>query len=798
MQQDSRLPERAAPAVRAIADAEPTTGQPEAHRGAADHGLPAALRPPRAIGLALVALAAGCALIAGGLVFSAGPMTYAALAALIGTILIFTAAVALVLHRPAVPGVEASGEIVPIQHLGHRLERSIESLKDMQWELKESESRYRDLLDSQQDVILRRDASGRLLFVNQAFCRVFGVEAASVLGRGFRPRKLDGADASTEFPSTGERRRHYVQRVETSAGPRWFAWDDYAIPGDETSALEVQTVGRDITEQREAETELQEARDQAEAANRAKSRFLAVMSHEIRTPMNGIMGMTNLLLDTELTPDQSTYARAIKQSSATLLSLIDEILDFSKIEAGRIDLSMQPFAIDDLVQGVVELLAPRAHDKGLEIGWHADLDMPRSLIGDEGRIRQILTNLVGNAIKFTDVGGVAITIGGNEIVGGDDDGRRFRLTFDVTDTGIGLGPDARKAVFREFVQADTTRQRRFGGTGLGLAISRRLAQVMNGDITVESAPGEGSTFSVKLDVGIVPQAEPLRSSWQASGPRQRILLMSGRPVEVRLIAQTLESAGHQVDMVPAPGDAHTFEAMSREVYDTVIADASAGPERIGRWRHSRHAHSGRVQAEQGLVLIDTSQREALRAFRRVGFDRYLLRPVRPSSLLSQVAPRRRQLVPGLAQANAAGAEPRSDRRSRILIAEDNDINALLAARMVESTGAEVVRVQNGREAVDLILRQPDGQMFDLVLMDVHMPEMDGLSAADAIKSLSRWEELGRSPPPIIALTANAFAEDRQKCLRAGMDDYLAKPFERSEIDELIEKWLGAGSQQSSI
>ncbi len=744
---------------------------------------------PPAKGFALVALAAGCALIVAGLVFSAGPMTFAALAAVVGTLLIFTAGVALVLYRPDAGIPSPPTEIAPIAHLGDRLERSIESLKDMQWELKENEARYRDLLDSQQDVILRRDAEGRLLFVNQAFCRVFGIEAANVLGRNFRPRKLDGADAAAEFPAGPERRRHYVQRVETSAGPRWFAWDDYQVPGDGTNALEIQTVGRDITEQREAEAELQEARDQAEAANRAKSRFLAVMSHEIRTPMNGIMGMTNLILDTELAPDQSTYARAIKQSSKTLLSLIDEILDFSKIEAGRIDLDAQPFAIDEVVQGVVELLAPRAHDKGLEIGWHIDLDLPRRLVGDEGRVRQILTNLVGNAVKFTETGGISVSVGGREIEGGATGGR-LRLEIDVADTGIGLNGDAQDKVFREFVQADTTRARKFSGTGLGLAISRRLAKAMSGDITVASVPGAGSTFTVAIDVGVAPEPYTLKADWLAAGPSQRILILAGRPLEARQIARTLESAGHEVEVV-SPGD----EASRRpwdgsKTYDTLIADASVAPETIAVWRQT--GPSGHAPAAQGIVLIDTSQREALRAFRRAGFERYLVRPVRPSSLLSQIRPRR---SPGAVMAEASHSETtapgqRPSRQARVLLAEDNDINALLATKMVESTGARVIRVENGREAVDAILRQPDALMFDLVLMDVHMPEMDGLSASEAIKSLPRWEESGRPVPPIVALTANAFAEDRQKCLAAGMDDYLAKPFERSEIDEMIEKWVG--------
>ncbi|MEZ5922865.1 MAG: ATP-binding protein [Hyphomicrobiaceae bacterium] len=753
-----------------------------------DDTAPARSQLPGARGFALIALAAGAALIVSGLVFSAGPMSFAALVALIGTLLIFTAGATIVLYRP----LEAPAppvEIAPIQNLGDRLERSIESLKDMQWELKENEARYRDLLDSQQDVILRRDADGRLLFVNQSFCRVFGVEAANVLGRNFRPRKLDGADASGEFPTAGERRRHYLQRVETSQGPRWFAWDDYAVPGDETDALEIQTVGRDITEQREAEAQLQEARDQAESANRAKSRFLAVMSHEIRTPMNGIMGMTNLILDTELTPEQGTFARAIKQSSKTLLSLIDEILDFSKIEAGRLDLSLQPFAIDEVVQGVVELLAPRAHDKTLEIGWHADPDLPRMLVGDEGRIRQILTNLVGNAIKFTETGGISIAVTGSELSAKSEEHRRLSLAIAVTDTGIGLSEEAKASVFREFVQADDTRARRFGGTGLGLAISKRLAQAMDGDIEVQSRPGSGSTFTVSLEMDIAKNAMPLRAYWPASGPEQRILLVTSRPIEAAEITSTLEAFGHRVDVKLAGGAAAACPEPGAD-YDVIMADAQLPLELVAAWRQT-WADAKHPVASHGIVLIDASQRDVLRAFRKAGFDRYLVRPVRPSSLISQIRPRRAQgLPPGGDGGRVMGRTgTRPVRPCRILVAEDNDINALLAVRMLEAAGAEVLRVADGREALEAMATTTAEQMFDLVLMDVHMPVMDGLSATAAIKSLARWQT-GSAPPPVVALTANAFAEDRQRCLKAGMDDYLAKPFERSDIEELLEKWLG--------
>ena len=296
-----------------------------------------------------------------------------------------------------------------IETLAARLDSSLESLKDLQWEVREREARYRDLLDHQGDVILRRDPEERLSFVNDAFCRTFAMEREAALGRVFHLPVLDDRDEEA-FPGSADGRKSRVVELATAAGPRWFVWEDFPIAGHEGGISEIQSVGRDVTEQRAAEVALAEARDHAMTASQAKSRFLASISHEIRTPMNGILGMTGLLLDTELSPEQRTYARAISTSATTLLSLIDEVLDFSKIEAGKVELRAAPFDLADAAQGVVELLAPRGRDRGLEVGWYAAPDLPKTVIGDEMRVRQILMNLVGNAIKFTDQGGVALTV----------------------------------------------------------------------------------------------------------------------------------------------------------------------------------------------------------------------------------------------------------------------------------------------------------------------------------------------------------------------------------------------------
>ena len=612
---------------------------------------------------------------------------------------------------------------------------------------------------------------------------------------------LAGDAPSADWLNTGSGRRRYVQQIETASGPRWFAWEDYFVENGQ----ELQSVGRDVTEQHIAEVALQEARDQSEAANRAKSRFLAVMSHEIRTPMNGIMGMTSLLIDTELNAEQATYARAIDQSAKTLLSLIDEILDFSKIEAGRLELTGAPFSIDELVQGVVELLAPRAHDKGLEIGWFIDPALPRRLVGDETRLRQILLNLVGNAVKFTESGGVSVEVSAvadaERATGtaADLSGQPVLVRMLVRDTGIGLTEEDKLRIFAEFVQADNTLARRFGGTGLGLAISKRLARAMGGDIVVESIHGQGATFAVTVSLAVANDEMRFLDQWSGRGRRQRVLVVSSKRMEGRLLQRALESGGHLVDISEGGGEAIGALTSGSDIgsYDAVIVDATVGAADAGRVLAAvGEGPKGKPYA-RGMVLIEVSERGLLKDFRRAGFESYLIRPVRPSSLLVQLSARRAEPKGGDEAGKLAPvgeiAMPRPARR--VLLAEDNDINALLGTRMLEQLGVLVTRVRNGREAVSAIdaALAPGAAAFDLVLMDVQMPEMDGLRATAEVRKLfaGRGVEPGMpARPPIVALTANAFAEDRQACLEAGLDDYLAKPFERSDLAALLARWCG--------
>ena len=431
-------------------------------------------------------------------------------------------------------------------HIGERLERGLEALKDIQWEIRENEARYRDLLDNQADVILRRDAQGRLTFVNQAFCRLFGLERGTVLGRVFSPRVLAGDRATPLAPGSELRQQRYVQQIETARGPRWVEWEEHSVPAGDAAIPEVQCSGRDITERRRTEADLWEARKQAEAANRAKSRFLAAMSHEIRTPMNGILGMTSLLSDTDLSAEQHTYAHAIERSARTLLTLIDEILDFSKIEADKLQLNSAPLAIDECVQGVVELLAPKAYEKGIDVAWAVDPALPRPLLGDEVRVRQIVTNLLGNAIKFTDGGGVLVTVGKSLTTKPPSEKDDLEVAIAVEDTGMGIAPETLPSLFSEFEQAEDAVRRRQGGTGLGLAISRRLARAMGGDILVVSAPGCGSTFTATLRLKRASGAVSAAELADPPPAAQHVLLALDRADRAPGAASFARGRGHPV------------------------------------------------------------------------------------------------------------------------------------------------------------------------------------------------------------------------------------------------------------
>jgi PAS domain S-box-containing protein len=674
----------------------------------------------------------------------------------------------------------------------HRVDHRIEQLRDMQWLLRENEARYRNLLDTQADIIVRRQADGRISFVNAAFCRTFGITAEQTIGQHFEPKVLDRDPGPAAAEANGPSSSRFNEQLETVDGPRWFAWEEYRVPAIDGRSLDVQRVGRDVTAARLAAAELARAKDLAEAANRAKSRFLAAMSHEIRTPMNGILGMAGLLLDTPLSPEQLTYLRAVDQSAKTLLALIDEILDFSKIEAGKLTLQADAFALDRCVQGAVELLAPRAHEKGLEIAWTMDPDLAATVIGDEARVRQILLNLVGNAVKFTERGGVLARVLEGGLPG--------QVRIDVKDTGPGIAPQALETLFSEFERFESRVGRREDGTGLGLAISKRLARAMGGDITVASTLARGATFTANLMLPAADDALSFRATMPAiREPRvRRAVLVLDRLIERRALAAMLRAADVAVDELDVIDDLARIDRAAAEglAVDLVVVDADDDPVSAGAFlARAKRVASGALA--RGIVLIGTNARSGLRNFRARGFESYLVRPVRPQSLVALLgAPTAENRIDDAGDDRERGGGGQGDciptRRRRVLLAEDNPINALLAVSVLEKAGCITHAVTNGRQAVEAVrasLVAPN-ERFDVVLMDVHMPELDGLEAARLIRQMDRP---GTPAPPIVALTANAFPEDRIRCLEAGMSDYLAKPFDRAELERMLERWSDWGS-----
>jgi CheY-like chemotaxis protein len=467
--------------------------------------------------------------------------------------------------------------------------------------------------------------------------------------------------------------------------------------------------------------------------------------------------------------------------------LIDEILDFSKIEAGKLTLETRTFNLEDCVQSVVELLAPKAGEKSIELAWAIDPALPELVLGDEARVRQIVTNLIGNAVKFTQQGSVLVTVRG---------GSRQRqslahastvmdVEIAVADTGIGIAPEAFKSLFSEFEQGDPHIQHQHGGTGLGLAISRRLARAMGGDITATSKPGYGSCFTAALELTRVRAARPIRKPHdEIDGVH--VLLVGIGAGESSALRLTFEGAHLPVEAVSvAKSSAAIANAAANGLpFTVVIVDGRVGPAVAQDLLECLRTAAPGLPV-RALATFDANQRSAYDAFEDVGYSGYLMRPVRPSTLLSQAlgAAQPRAAVVAVDQLHATLREAPGKRLS-VLLAEDNEINALVARRMLENSGCTVTHVATGQDAVAAVLRAHDaGGGFDLVLMDMHMPVMDGLNATRALRAA--FVHAPARAPHIVALTANAFAEDRVRCLAAGMDDYIAKPFERREFEDLL-------------
>ena len=531
-----------------------------------------------------------------------------------------------------------------------------------------------------------------------------------------------------------------------------------------------------------AEAVMRDARDLAERVARARSSFLANMSHEIRTPMNAVLGFVELILDTELSVEQRRALELVRSSSEALLMILNDILDYSKIEAEHLELESIPFDVAKVVHATASLLAVRAREKHLELLADVAPEVPRTVRGDPTRLRQVLLNLIGNAIKFTDAGEVVVSVRSERRDG------TARLRFGVRDTGIGIAPEHISTIFKEFTQADSTTTRRYGGTGLGLAISKRLVQLMGGELAVASEPNKGSEFSFTLAFPV--EAESPRSSAIAALGGRRMLIIDDHQTNRRILREMLAAEGVKVDEVSSGGeglDAIRHAVQRKTPYALAILDIQL-PDMDGFALAAAVRQEKAIKRTNLLLLTSAGQRGDGERCRALGIRGYLTKPMSRADLLEALG----TVLAGSEQDGTPEIVTRhtiaeSRRSLRVLLAEDNPVNQQVAVAMLVKRGHEVHVAGNGREAVDAV-RERD---YDVVLMDIQMPELDGFEATAAIRAMDKGKDL-----PIIGLTAHALSGERERCLARGMSEYLAKPFKAHELFALVEASAGGATPPS--
>ncbi len=658
-------------------------------------------------------------------------------------------------------------------------------------DLTRSEERFRTLSESSPVGIVQTDAAGLCLYTNARWQALAGLSLEESLGEGWsrcihpddRERVVQAwrgcARSGQEFD--GE------LRFVTPAGRvRWVHARTAVVRDSKGEVTEHVGTVEDVTQRRQAEEALRQAKDAAEVATRSKSEFLANMSHEIRTPMNGVIGMTGLLLDTTLSREQRQFVDMLRASGEALLTLINDLLDFSKIEAGKLELETLDFDLHAVVEEVASLLAAKAHGKKLELACLVHHEVPAALRGDPGRLRQILLNLLGNAIKFTETGEVVLRARLE-----DRNDRSAVVRFEVTDTGVGIEKEAQERLFRPFTQADGSTARKFGGTGLGLAISRQLVELMRGRIGLESQPGRGSTFWFNARLDIQPEGARAQTRPRESLRGLRVLVVDDNLTNRAILTEQTRSWKMEVQDVAGGTQAlvRLRAAVSRgKRYDLAIIDMQMpGMDGLELGRAIRR---DRLLADTRLIMLTSAGlRGTAEESRRAGFAGFLTKPVGQSQLYDCLA----TVMGSPASASAASDAPplvtrhtiresKSRSRTRILVADDNETNLMVAVQMLRRLGCHAEVAANGLEVIEALKKIP----FDAVLMDCQMPEMDGYTATRAIRA---GEQASGRHVPIIAMTANAMRGDRETCLSAGMDDYLPKPVKIQDLDRVLKRWV---------
>jgi PAS domain S-box-containing protein len=674
-----------------------------------------------------------------------------------------------------------------------QLEAAIEELQCERRRLHYTEDRLGSILEAALDAVYCFDAHGGIIEWNPQAELTLGWSREQALGQSVESLQLPlprRADVSSHASSERAWPDDVLldQRVEATAMHR-DGWDfpvELAVARLGSGSEAVFSVFlRDITVRKENQEDLAQARDNAILASRLKSEFLATMSHEIRTPMNGVVGMAELLLSTQLTPEQSNYAEAIQSSAEGLLAVVSDILDFSKMEIGELSIESIPFDLQQVVEETVDLLAPKATQKDLDLSLQYASDAPTALLGDPGRLRQILTNLIGNAVKFTQLGQVAVHVTCEQLSEAS-----ARISIVVEDTGIGIAADKLDYIFERFARADSSTTRKYQGMGLGLAITKRLVETMGGSLRVESQPGKGSRFLFGLELPRDPQAAAAPAS-AASLAGLRVLIVDHSEANRRLVSEQLSASG--VITGSAGGGKQALAALyaAREAgapFDVALIDyhvADTAGESL-----ALEIKSDPSLAATALIAFTSvaGQRYASRIL-LFGFAAIVVKPIRPSQLFRALARARGCLTDanrGTADRVAGSpSQPALSRglcRARVLVAEDSTVNQKVVTRMLEKLDCAVDLAADGKQAAAMA----EAVQYDLIFMDCHMPEMDGFEATAVIRSRP-----SANRTPIVALTANAMDGDRERCLKAGMDDYLAKPVKVSDLANTLQRWAPA-------